>query len=372
MNAEHKDINRILPYGESLRGFANQKFLSSYEIQRILKERGIFILNQDKDFSVPVLQSLFLSPKEFDKIREAFSTKEDNRKTFSRDIKLNENAQIFIPDILNIDTTEYLKRQIPTCFLEKPIRFTQVDKNPNHLRAEFELNRNDLNKSWYEQTNKFFGCIEFINDNGKGRIIITHTAPETKQISEFVVKNQIKKYKERGVIPAKEELNKILFKDFTNEERFTFFYRLTNHLDCEFFQCNNIKDISIKPEDTILPDEIKWMDKMNKIILSGDSLDKKFFMQEKRYYKDLILWSIDATYSFNYKAENGNMSVNLGFPDYLAKRENAEFELNISTLSPIRSLDLRTRRELKAQLLSEIDRQKSIVYDKFLNYKNKK
>ncbi len=79
MNTEHKDIQKIVPYGEQLRGFANQKFISSAEIHRILKERGIFLLNQEKDFTVPILQTLLLSPSEFDKIREAFSQKEDNK-----------------------------------------------------------------------------------------------------------------------------------------------------------------------------------------------------------------------------------------------------------------------------------------------------
>lgn len=371
MNTGHNDINKIIPYGESLRGFSNQKFLSQFDIHNILKERGIFVLNQDKDFTIPVLQTLLLSPKEFDKIREAFSTKEDNRKTFSREIKWVDGAEIFIPDILTIDTIDYLKRKLPTCSLEKPIGFFITDDNKNHLRADFEITRKDLNKSWYEQTNKFTGSVEFINEKGKGRIVITHTAPETKQLSEFIVKELIRKYKEKGAIPTNEELKKILFKDFNNSDRFVFFFRLTNSLDCLFFKCQNVKDISIKPEETVLPEEIEWMDHMDKIILSGDSLDKKFFVHEKKYHKDLILWSIDAVYSFSYKKEEGSMSVTLGFPDYLTKGDNAEFELNISSLNSNHTIDSRTRRQLKADLLSELDRQKSIVYDNFLTYKGK-
>ena len=80
MNTKHNDINKIIPYGESLRGFVNQKFISQSELHRILKERGIFTLNSEKDFIVPILQTLLLSPKEFDKIRDAFTAKEDNEK----------------------------------------------------------------------------------------------------------------------------------------------------------------------------------------------------------------------------------------------------------------------------------------------------
>ena len=56
----------------------------------------------------------------------------------------------------------------------------------------------------------------------------------------------------------------------------------------------------------------------------------------------------------------------------LSKKENAEFELNISTLSPAKTIDIRAKKLLKSQLLSEMDKQKSIVYNNFLEYKNKK
>ena len=103
MNHEHKDIQKILPYGELLKGFVNQKFLASAELYRILKERGVFALNAEKDFTAPLLQTLLLSPKEFDKIRDAFSTREENKKVFSRDIQWEKDIQIFSSDTLNIN-----------------------------------------------------------------------------------------------------------------------------------------------------------------------------------------------------------------------------------------------------------------------------
>ena len=263
----------------------------------------------------------------------------------------------------------FIKQKLPTCTLEQPIRLSQVENNPNHLKAEFTIKRNDLNKFWYEQTNMFGGSIEFINeDNGKGRVVISHTAPETKELAEFAVKEQIKKYKEKGVIPHNEQLRKIIFNEFTNEERFVFFFRLTNHLECNYFQCENIKDVSMKPEDSVLPEEIKWMEDMNKIVLSGKALDKKFFINDKKFHKHLILWKIEASYSYNYKGQEGHYAVSLGFPDY--DKPNAEFELNISSINPNNAIDTRTRKILKSDLLSEMDKQKSIVYNKFLEYKN--
>jgi hypothetical protein len=371
MNKEHEDIEKIVPYGEQLRGFANQKFISPAELHRILKERGVFTLTTEKDYMVPLLQTLLLSPKEFDKIREAFSTKEDNNKIISRDIKWNQDVSIYSSDIILVDVDNFIKQKLPTCKLEQPIRFAQVENNPNHLRAEFFIQRNDINKSWFQQTNIFSGSIEFINENnGNGRVIISHTAPETKEIAEYVVKEQIKKYKNKRFISETEELKKIIFSDFTNETRFAFFYRLTNHLECDYFRCENIKDISIRPEEGCLPQEIKWMEDTNKILLSGNSLDKKNFMKENKYYKHLILWNIDASFSYNYRSESGTVTVSLGFPEYsFGKKENVEFEINISTINSSIRIDGRAKQALKKQLLAEMDRQKSIVYNKFLEYK---
>jgi hypothetical protein len=372
MNTEHKDIQKILPYGEQLRGFANQKYITPSELNRILRERGIFTLSSDKDYTVPLLQTLLLSPKEFDKVRESFSTREDNPKKSSSDINFAAGVNIMVPELLFVNVDDFIKRELPTCILEKPIQFIPVSNNSNHLKAEISLKRNDINKSWYEQTSKFDGTIEMINDNnGKGRIIISHTASETKELAEFIVKKQVEKYKDKGIIAPKEELRKIIFKDFSNEERFVFFFRLTNHLQSDYFNCQNIKDVSIKPEDGVLPAEIKWMEELNKIILSGKSLDKKDFIKENKYHKHLILWNIESTFSFDYKGAKGLFTVNFGFPDYSVKRESSEFELHIERLMPEKTIDTRTRNHLRSQLLSEMDKQKSIVYNNFLEYKNK-
>lgn len=80
MNTLHKDINKIIPFGEFLRGFINQRYITVSDLSRVLRERGIFVLNHEKDIMVPVMQNLLLSPTEFDKIRYSFSEKEDNEK----------------------------------------------------------------------------------------------------------------------------------------------------------------------------------------------------------------------------------------------------------------------------------------------------
>ncbi len=369
MNTQHKDINKIIPFGEFLRGFINQRYITSSDLARILRERGIFVLNQEKDVIAPIMQTLLLSPTEFDKVRYSFSEKEDNEKKFSREIIWNVNAQIFNQELLSVPLDDFIKKRLPTCKLNRPVLFTKQDNNPNHIVATFEIERYDMNKSWYEQTNVFHGSIEFINNNGKGHVRITHTAPETKELAEEILKIQVNRYKEKGIIPQTATPKKILFSEFTNENRFVFFYRLTNQLENEVFSCDNIKDISIKPEeDSVLPEGISWMNRMKKILISGEALDKTFFMKEKTYHTSLVLWNIDAVFSFDYKGEKGTVTICLGFPDYNKKGQNAEFEITINSLNCDNRLSPRDKKKLESQLLSEMDKQKSLVYSNFIEY----
>src|SRR5699024_681906 len=115
MNTEHRDIQKILPFGEQLRGFVNQRYITKAELNRILKERGIFSLNDAKEYTVSLIQTLLLSPKEFDKIRDSFSSREDNKKKISRDIKWNSNFDIFEPKLANVSVEDFLKINLPTC-----------------------------------------------------------------------------------------------------------------------------------------------------------------------------------------------------------------------------------------------------------------
>lgn len=371
MNTSHKDIDKIIPFGEFLRGYINQRYITSAEIVRILRERGIFVFNQDKDYMVPIMQNLLLSPSEFDKVRFSFSEKEDKEKKFSREIIWSENAKIFDPELMFVTLDDVIRRKLPTCKLCKPVSFVQLDHNPNHIIARFNIERNDMNKSWYEQTNLFHGSVEFINNKGQGYIRITHTAPETKDLAEEILRIQVEKYKQKGIIPSEVIPKKILFSEFTNETRFIFFYRLTTQLQNDIFTCLNIKDISIKPDEVnVLPEGISWMNRMKKILISGDSLDKTFFMSEKSYHSSLVLWSIEAVFSFDYKGEKGLITICLGFPDYNKKKNNAEFEITIHSLNTRNRLIPKVKNELESKLLSEMDKQKSIVYSHFIEYLN--
>lgn len=375
MRQDHKDIKSFIPFGESIRGFANQQFISKAEINRILRERGVFALNKEKDYTTPILQTLLLSPKEFDELAEAYRYREDSFKTISREIVWENNVKLSSINKLSVDVDSFIKKHLPTCKLQNPIRFVNVDNDQNHIKADFIIQRNDINKAWYEQTNLFAATVEFINDNGRGRVIIKHTAPETKELAEHIVDVKIGQFKENKIMPKKNKPKKILFSEFDNSERFAFFYRLTTKMqDNEVITCKDIKDISIKPDDScdILPEGIDWMQKMKRIVISGESLGQTYFMKDTKFHNSLVLWSIDALFNYNFKGEKGTFTASLGFSDYTKKGNGSEFEIVLSTLSNEKHINSKERKNLMAVLQAELDKQKSFVYNNFITYQNNK
>lgn len=370
MKQEHKDIKYILPYGEAIRGFANQQYINKSEIFKLLRSRGIFAFNNDKSYTLPILQSLLLSPNEFDQLRDAYNSKEDNFKTISREIDWMDDVCLSDINHLQINVEDYLKKQLPTCELQSPIRFKQIGENFNHISAEFTISRQDINKSWYEQTNIFSGVIEFTNEEGRGRVIIKHTAPETKKLAEEIVRNKIAQFKENNMMRQDSKPKKILFSEFSNKDRFSFFYDLTISMKGNnIFTCKDIKDISIKPDDNldVLPSGIEWMQKMKKIIISGDALGQTFFMKDSTYHNSLILWNIEALFDYDYRGHKGTVKANFGFADYDNKKGSSEFEISVLSLTDETKMDTKMKRGLMSALQSELDKQKSIVYSRFIS-----
>jgi hypothetical protein len=378
MNTEHRNINDIVPYGEFIRGFANQSFLTKAELQRILKTRGIFFSFQDKDLMVPVLQTLLLSPKEFDSIKECFNTKEDKEKRISRSIEwANNNQNLLQQDILECELDDFVTKNLPTCKLTKPVKLHSVDNNPNHLKAEIELERNDLNKSWYEQKNNFKASFEFIKgEDSKGEVKITHTAPETKILAEYAVKIKKEQFEIKQMIVDSNAMKSILFKDFSNEDRIVFLFRLSTNLqNSNVFEFIEIGDVSLKPEnEEKLPEKISWMNQIKKLLMSGKNLNETFFIKEKDYHKHIAIWSIDAKFNYTFNGIQDECTFTFGFPDFGSKQKtDSEFELNLSLPNPKKNrIDTREKKILESKLLEEMDRQKMIVYNNFVEYKNKK
>ncbi len=374
INIEHK-IEQFIPFGELIRGFANQPLLTNRELNLMLRQRGIFINNIEKESMIPTLISLLLSPKEFDILRDSFNTREDKPKRLSSTIEWNNPETLLqsLPRDLNLN--QLITKNSNVKVLGVP-RFVPINNNADNLICEFEIERNDINKCWYEQTNKFKGTIILHKTNvNQISLKITHTAIETKTLAEAISKKVIQSFKDKKCIQLDKELDKIIFNDFSNEDRIVFFNRLSTRCTNHIFEFNDITDIEFKPDDSEeLPTDIDWLKKKKEIIMKGTDLHNTFFFKERQYHKCLVTWAYEVKFNYSLVNQTGSCVFYFGFPDFtLKKKGNAEFEMNILRLNPSdHKIENREKSKLESKLLDEMDKLKNEVYMSFKEYLKKK
>ena len=77
---EEINIKTLLPVGEKLKPLLSKSCISEADLKGILAERGVFIGDNSKQMSIPLLTLSIISPKEFEKLQEFQKTKEDSVK----------------------------------------------------------------------------------------------------------------------------------------------------------------------------------------------------------------------------------------------------------------------------------------------------
>src|ERR1051325_9295225 len=153
-----QNIDLLLPYGEALRGFMEQPFIATSDLKQALRTRGVFLGCDEKRDTVPVLACCLLSPSEFDVLRERQELREDNPKTMTRTLLWSSSRTLLeaIPD-LNLgellfgDTANYKVLGSP--------KFVPIANDPNNVCCEFEIERDDLSKSWAATRSTFKGKL---------------------------------------------------------------------------------------------------------------------------------------------------------------------------------------------------------------------
>lgn len=368
MKKVHENIDQMLPYGELLRGFATQSSISKGELKKVLRGRGIFFKNNEKEEMVPCLSTIMLSPSEFETLKECQNNREDNPKKSSSRLLIETNFSFvdFVPNIEELQTvvstqfTNYQLTKVPEIIID--------GNSSNKMTIGFEIERFDWNKSWYETKNIFTGSltVEKVSDNELS-ITKSYTSDESEEVANKFQNFFVQHLKTSGIVNPESELKRILFKDFTNQQRIAFFWRLTSQMEGIYFEFVDIEDMEFRPDESqTLPEKIDWMAKKRELILKGTEIHNTFFIKEVAYYPYLQFWGIDAKFKFNVGNEKGVCIVNFLFKDFLQKEADAEFEINISSLSSENNLlNQKQKNDLKKKLLDLFEKRKNDIYQSF-------
>ena len=360
MNKQPVDIDRFLPFGEMLRGFLEQPFLSKSDLGAMLRERGIYTYQSEKRDTIPWITNLLLSPIEFDRLREAQRTKEDNPKVNTQTIPWSSDSTLVesVPD--NFDINSVLDLEFSNFSVVGSPNFIPVDGNSDHLLLEFEVERKDYSKNWASAENQFRGSLELkkIRQGSEVKLVVTHTANETKYVANKATSGIVRHFKEKKYVKPGDEIRKITFGLFTNPGRVHYLLSLTQNVSSSLFVFDDLVDVEFSPDTgSALPEKIKWMEKrIEDLKLNGKGLQNTLFVKDQSLHPHVHIYHVLSRYKFDYKGLLGKCVVSIGFPEYgRLKDATSELEVNVKSISFDQAPKHLTRSQVTKIILGEFD-----------------
>ncbi len=370
---EKVDINKFLPFGSSLKEVLQHTSFKGVNAKQLLREKGVFLESNEEEDTFPLLTTTLLSPFEFEIIKEKIKIKEDSEKVKTRSIPWNSDNTLIQSVPLNLDLNTLLNEENSKYKVVAPTNFAMIENNPNKIKMTFKCETDNFNSSWYRTKNEFKGelLLERIKNDDKVYIQLIYTSSETMKVSDKIATTLVSHFKEKNLVDANKEEERILYKNFTNSERIQFLLSLTS--DSDVFSFNKISDIVIGPDpNEILPDEFNWMNtgRVKELIVKGDILQESVFLKEYDYYKYLELGEVEVLFGFKYYAAEGNCKLRYGFENFFKKRHgNIEFQVEIDNLNLDVDYAHVSKGNVRRFLLQEFQKLKSSRYNKFLQNK---
>src|SRR5690606_10138372 len=101
---------------------------------------------------------------------------------------------------------------------------------------------------WYRTKNEYDGeiVIEKVQENDKVYLRMIYTSPETQAIADLGVKYLVSEFRNKSYTKPNSQVERILYGNFTNEERVKFFLSLTD--SSEIFEFQRATDLDIAPD----------------------------------------------------------------------------------------------------------------------------
>jgi hypothetical protein len=363
MNKEPVDIDRFLPYGEMLRGFLEQPFLTKVDLSDLLRQRGIFVNPNEKPETIPWLMCTLLSPDEFDILRESQSIKEDNLKINTQTIPWAAKETLLdgLPD--NFEINSVLNLEFSNFTVVGSPNFVPIEDSTDHLLLEFEIERNDFSKNWARTQSSFKGSLELqrVNDGNEVKLVVTHTANETKYVATKAAQGLIRHFKEKGHIEESSNISRILYGSFENADRISFFMALTRDVCSSMLIFQDVVDIEFSPDSSSqLPVGMEWMQsRIDDLKVNGKGLHETFFITNNACHSFVSLYHMVTSYEFDYNGLKGICVISAGFPVNGRDGEaQAEFEVNVKSLKFQTAPKDISKAEIYKIILREFDRLK--------------
>lgn len=369
MEKIQENINRFLPFGESLKAILQHDSIKDRERRQLLRMKGVFVNSSDEESSFPILLTSLLSPNEFEFLKERLQAKEDRDKTITRTLEWETSKTLIsaIPENFNIQ--EIIKMTFPKYKVIGNPNFKMIDRNPDKISLEFKCETNNYSKPWFRGKNEFKGSVtleKVTTKDNKVQLQIIHTSPETTDIAEKVSKKLEHHFKANNYMNPKKEIQRILYRDFSNEERIQLLLSMTEGNDIFTYTKATFLDIGPDPSETLHSD-IRWLElaKVRELNINGEKLHELPFLKDKNLHKYMELSEMEVIYDFQLPSVEGSCIIRFGFSGYDFKKRigSIEFMVDIPKIYPKEEYTTVPVHSIRTQLFKEFEKYKTEKYE---------
>lgn len=359
--------SQILPYGNELRDLLSRSQITTTEMNRLLRMKGVYVAEPKKENLIPILSSILLSPREFDFLRDRQKSREDTTKRSSSPA-LKCSKEISVKGLVNVLGKIDLKAvgEKDFCnfvFINSTLSFAQVDADPNHVKATYRIVKTENNKIWFENKNEFTASISLkLSEKGLEITPISdYTSSETELINNNIKRRIISNFKRDGLISHEVEEKKILMNEMSNSEVIKFLISFTDSSALPGIEFEEIISLDVEIDQNVpLPEssKIKWMEeRVSRLKFDGTKIEDLELITKSDNHKYLKLWGMLCKFKLN--SQLGKATIKIGF--FFRKNSPHEFSFNIEKLHFTKETS--SMGKVRAFILDEVDTLKLKKYN---------
>lgn len=358
----------FIPTGDYLRQFLGNSMIKPQDILTILKSRGTFSSSNDKSVLGPLLIKTGISPEEFETLKESIQTKEENPKIRTRNLIWDSESNLLEAIPFDFDFSSLVNDPFGVLSIDNTPCFSAAGNgdDPNHIVAEIVLKRTDKTKNFGDDITYHKCSVEMKLEDGSVdlRMTMQHTSKETFNVLNKL-SHRIQSHLSENRFTKNTPVQKILFNDFTNENRINFLLKLAQST-AMYLYYKDMKKISFSPDESLKdtrPQEIEWFEeKVQNLMFKGKSLDTSVFLIKNELKQHIKLYSVTSSYELNDDNHQGTCSITIYFPD---GEENGELMMEVDNFNINKKIATEQKSEVKLDILKFLEKQKMAMYVKF-------
>lgn len=328
-----------IPQGDLLRQYLLKGTIGTSLLSDLLKNKNVLVKSKNKKATIPYYLKTIIDTKLFNQIESNEIFKEKQQKFTNASIPVKKDFKLEkLTDLkLNLhqdlaDNSEfklnYSLKNVPEFYIDT------LEKGKVKVVLDIEIEIEDQLENYMSTTIERNAKIDLVLENDILIINKNYTSPETKDVVDHVVERVRKFLKQEHYIDKDANFHTIRFTDFIDTQRLEFLKSFQNLVDTK------LKYKSIIDLDIFYKDDHKGFDKLldsiSNMKVKGLNLDNHPFVTDINYYSKILVSGMKIKYEFNLGTEQGEITLNLGFPDF----KQDSFEENLANPSFVFSINV--------------------------------